>query len=412
MLQSLEIKDFQSHKNTLIEFDPRVTAIIGLNSHGKSAILKALNKAIRNNPSGNSFIRNIPDIAKASKLTVVTDKGKIERIVGRGDSAEDNIYNVITKSGEEFKYTKFSKTGIPKEVVDVSEISLPQLFGNEEYDLNFQKQRDDIFLVTGKGLASIRSKVLSKITGIDVAQRAIQIGRLKERNINQEIEKNRNERERLKIELSNYDVLNEIKIKVENQKNIIKRLLKLENDIEYYTHSFKLLSNIINKALSLRNFIKTLDRPFDIKTIEETKSKLLLLYKLYDVIINENQLSYRINLLSKKIEVSHLENLFYKKSLLERFQVIKKKLEDLTSLSNAVNIDLIDLKSVSEVKEKLINFISLNKNLERSKILKDSKEKEIETVNENYLSSLETLKDLKCKLKVCPTCNRPFEEAV
>lgn len=409
MLQAFEIQDFQSHKKSVIEFDPNVTAIIGLNNHGKSAILKALKKVIRNEPNGNVFIRNIPDIAKNCKLIVNTDKGKIERVVGRGNSSNDNVYRVTTKEGEDFEYTKFSKTGIPKEVIDVSDISLPQMFGNEKYDLNFQKQRDDIFLVTGKGLASIRSKVLSKITGIDVAQRAIQIARLKERNINQEIEKNRKEREQLKIELSSYDILDKIKVKVSGQKSIIKKLLELENGIEYYSSSFESLSSIISKAYSLKNFIEILDRPFDIESIEDIKSKLLLLHRLKNVIKNENYLVYKVNLLSKEIPITYLEDLFYKKNLLEDFQIIEKKLEDLMNLYSAINIDLVDLKSANEVREKLEYFILLNTELAGNKKSINMKEEEIENINNDYLLALKELKDLKHELKVCPTCNRPFE---
>jgi len=55
MIKSVEIKNFQSHKNTHIEFDPGLNIISGPSDSGKSGVLRALSWLIKNRPSGNSI---------------------------------------------------------------------------------------------------------------------------------------------------------------------------------------------------------------------------------------------------------------------------------------------------------------------------------------------------------------------
>lgn len=55
MIRNLEISNFQSHKNSVLEFDEGVSVITGPSDSGKSAIFKALLWAINNRPLGDEF---------------------------------------------------------------------------------------------------------------------------------------------------------------------------------------------------------------------------------------------------------------------------------------------------------------------------------------------------------------------
>jgi len=55
VLQTLEIKNYQSHKSTQIDFVPGVNVITGVSDSGKSAIFRALIWALKNRPSGETF---------------------------------------------------------------------------------------------------------------------------------------------------------------------------------------------------------------------------------------------------------------------------------------------------------------------------------------------------------------------
>ena len=401
MIKSLEIHNFQSHKKSVIELDKNVTAIIGLNNHGKSAVLKALRKAIRNEPNGNVFIRNIPDIAKNTELIVTTNKGNIKRVVGRGSAAEDNIYEVNTIKGEKFEYTKFSKTGIPKEVVDVSDISLSQMFGNEEYDLNFQKQRDDVFLVTGKGLSSIRSKVLSKITGVDKAQRAIQVGKLKERNFEQSIKKSRKDRETYTKDLERYERLDETSYKIESIQQSLEHLKTVEDDIEYYKESFESLTNILQKARNLRNISKTLDISFNVNYIKKVKSKLDLLKKISNISIKEGILLDKKEILSKKIETGRIIKILNQINILKDIEFVENKIN---SLNNISSIEIISLAKITAVRDKL-EILQKYLNMYNNIIdVYASKENDLIEIVLDYEKSVKELNNFKTELGICPLC--------
>ena len=56
MISGLLLKNFQSHKKTILHFHPGVNAIIGKSNSGKTAILRALYWIIYNRPSGISFV--------------------------------------------------------------------------------------------------------------------------------------------------------------------------------------------------------------------------------------------------------------------------------------------------------------------------------------------------------------------
>ncbi len=55
MWKKIEIENFQSHKNTVMEFVPGVNVIIGESDAGKSVIVNAINWVVKNRPLGDVF---------------------------------------------------------------------------------------------------------------------------------------------------------------------------------------------------------------------------------------------------------------------------------------------------------------------------------------------------------------------
>ena len=53
MLNSLKITNFQSHSNTEIDFDPRLTVLVGPSNNGKTAIIRAI--TVKSNPRVSPF---------------------------------------------------------------------------------------------------------------------------------------------------------------------------------------------------------------------------------------------------------------------------------------------------------------------------------------------------------------------
>lgn len=56
-LKRVRLENFQSHRNSVIDFDRGLNVIVGPSDSGKSAIIRAIKWALYNEPSGNYFIR-------------------------------------------------------------------------------------------------------------------------------------------------------------------------------------------------------------------------------------------------------------------------------------------------------------------------------------------------------------------
>jgi exonuclease SbcC len=414
MIKSLHIKNFQSHKDTFVEFDPNVTAIIGLNNHGKSAILKALRKIVRNLPLGDSFIRELPEDSKLCSIVVksfIEDLGEttVFRVIERNG---ENSYKVLLPSKEEYFFNKFSKTGIPDEVVHSLGVSPPILLDdNLEIDLNFHVQKDEDFLIRGKGLASIRNKIIGKITGIDIVQKAFQVVKTKEKKIESEISTFKKRKEDLDKRLLNYEDLDSILIEMDSIKNQVIEYRNKEDFLNYLNKSLNDLNLLITKAVSVKRIVDLIVIPFDISVLQNKTFILTLLRKLSSISYNLSSTNLVLSVLdtTKTLNADHLSFLFYKKNLLEKQLKLFNRIQslhliyslDFTSLKSSLDRVETIYKNISFLKEKKKHFDYLFNNIEE-------KEKQIEDIKVLIEKEVQCLQKIKEELKICPICNRPF----
>jgi exonuclease SbcC len=136
MLQKLLIKNYQSHKDSTLEFTDGINVIVGSSDSGKSAILRAIRWIIFNRPLGSNYIRKGEDECHVqlenARGKVSRSKGKISQYIINGD-----IFKAIG-------------TDVPDSIRDVVNI----------HDINIQKQLDSHFLVLGSG-GEIASKLMN-----------------------------------------------------------------------------------------------------------------------------------------------------------------------------------------------------------------------------------------------------------
>ena len=119
MLESLMLRNFQTHEKFKVEFDPLVTCIVGISDAGKSTVLRALRWACQNRPSGEAFRKHGTD----SVSTVLKVDG---RKVARKRGKDGNTYSL---DGKEFK--AFG-SDVPAEIAALLNVD----------DLTFQSQLD------------------------------------------------------------------------------------------------------------------------------------------------------------------------------------------------------------------------------------------------------------------------------
>lgn len=195
MLKKLHIQNFQSHRDSTIEFSPYLTIIVGQNDNGKSAIFRALMKVIRNVPDGTGFVSWWKDVTETN-ITLETDAGTVLRSVNPKKGTPGNRYVVNS-----IEYAGFGKN-IPPDVGPIAETANPIVFGDVSLDLNFGGQHGGLFLIDDTG--SARGKVLGKIVGVDVVGRKRQIVESERQSNEREIKRVTLQVETLEKELATY----------------------------------------------------------------------------------------------------------------------------------------------------------------------------------------------------------------
>jgi len=131
MIRRVELKNFQSHKDTALDFSPGVNVILGPSDSGKSSILRAVYWCLMGKPSGTGFIRKGE---KKTSVSVFMDAGYVKRERGMSGSPECEI----EVAGSEKRVYKAMGTNVPEEIRSV--------FGIDA-GINFQFQLDQHFLI-------------------------------------------------------------------------------------------------------------------------------------------------------------------------------------------------------------------------------------------------------------------------
>ena len=149
MLKQLNIRNFQSHKSSDIEFHKGVNAIVGPSDCGKSAILRALRWVLFNDQPGEAYRRHGSD-----KTTISITIGNTDYARVRSNKDNKYIMSVEDEYPEPQEFDKV-KNDVPEE--------LARAFNMD--DINVQKQMDSPFLLS-ESPAEV-GRILNRAAGID-----------------------------------------------------------------------------------------------------------------------------------------------------------------------------------------------------------------------------------------------------
>jgi DNA repair protein SbcC/Rad50 len=150
MIRTLRIFNFQSHKNTTLDFHPNVNYIIGQSNSGKSAVIRALRWLWLNRPVGTAYISSF---SKNKDCLVALETNKFSIIRERTKSK--NAYQINNVLYEAFG------SNPPEEVGSILDWDI----------VNLQTQREQAFL-----LADSPAKVsiyINQIVGLDLIDRSV-----------------------------------------------------------------------------------------------------------------------------------------------------------------------------------------------------------------------------------------------
>lgn len=197
-ITKVKIENFQSHKDTTLEFVKGLNVITGPSDQGKSAIIRAIKWALYNEPRGTDFIRYGAEYAK---VTVGLSNGF--KII-RERSQSRNRYTVINPEKKSIVLEGFGND-VPEEVVKAHGIPKIVLDSDISSSLNIADQLEGPFLLSETG--ALRAKAIGRLTGLHVIDRAIRECMADLRRENQELARVQNDLDNVCKKLEKYDKL-------------------------------------------------------------------------------------------------------------------------------------------------------------------------------------------------------------
>ena len=315
MINDLEIINFQSHKNTTLEFSPGVNVILGQSDVGKSTIIRAITWAVNNRPSGENT-----EVAIAfGEEFVSRQKGK--KINGYSTGQDD--YKAL-------------RTDVPDGVKTITRME----------EVNIQPQYKSYFLLdeTPGNVA----KAFNSVSGLEEMDAALKNVNSRVRSTSSDLAKNLKDTVAIEEQIDNLSWVSGAKKCLASLEKQDKTLTKANDDkyklglllAEIKTKQRKLNDLPDFSALHKINEIFILDKTIDAKlvtqnnlfTLLETLSKRRKKQKRYDVLdqcslSNTAEISQQINtkfqnILSLSGKIGELEE---KKHMLSRNAVEVKE---------------------------------------------------------------------------------------
>lgn len=274
MIKNIHLKNFQSHKDTLIKFDQGVNVIVGQSDVGKSAILRAIAWICTNKPSGDEFISSWADL---TSIKIETDDCMVIREKGKGV----NQYILKQGKGKDFVFKGFGQD-IPEEV--------KQALNIQDINLRFQLQ-GPFFLSDSSGEVSRYLNRISRLDKIDEviatidsdlrsARKTLNLG-LDLLIENQEKIKGYDWIDEAESQLRDLEALNFQLIDWRNQKSTIENILQAISEAEKRKEKFKFIKakKQVLKLIKMDEEIATIDEKVDeiaaiIHLVKEFRLKL------------------------------------------------------------------------------------------------------------------------------------------
>jgi len=242
MLIKVEIQNFMSHQNTVLEFVPGTNVIIGESDQGKSAAFTAINWVVNNRPLGD-FFRSV--WGGDTRVALYTAEGDvIERI--RSDNK--NEYRINGEILEAFG------TQVPQEVSNILQLD----------GYNIQAQMDPDFLLSHTPGEAAR--ILNKAAAIDEIDTVISGISKTIHQINSGIKSKKLLLFAQEQNLKQYENLNEIETKIQHAEELekqiqaheqelskLKRILYMINRANLTLERTKHLPDVLNKVIRVES---------------------------------------------------------------------------------------------------------------------------------------------------------------
>lgn len=242
MFTKLELRNFQSHESTELEFVPGVNAIIGASDSGKTAILRAIRWVIWNRPLGDAFRS---DWGGDTSITIQVPENTITR------------WKYDNEHGYTVNGTKLTaiKTEVPEDVGRILNID----------EINLQQQFDRPFLIDAS--AGEVANHFNKVAHLDNIGITIKTLTSWQRKLNQDVQVYESKIEGYEKNVRQYDFIPDMEVMIEQAE-------KYQDEIETLTKEMMELNKIVD---SLEEIELQIEELAPILKLEKSVKEYLLL---------------------------------------------------------------------------------------------------------------------------------------
>ncbi len=308
MLTRVEIQNFQSHQNTIVEFVPGTNVIIGASDAGKSAIFRAINWVISNRPLGDSFRS---EWGGDTRVTLYTAEGNV---VERVRTATRNEYIINGQTIKAFG------SEVPEQVLEVLQLD----------EANIQAQMDVPFLLAvSPGEAA---RLLNKAASIDDIDLTLSNLKSAHTRLNNDIKTNEARLEKFQEELKEYE---DIPILEE-------KLQWLEEDHKHWNEEQERLIKLTHLVFQIRTVRGKLRKT---ENVEELIQRYEFIEKMYQDLESRKKRLQQLKRLTEEVrerkeylkDTEYVDHCLEKvQKALDQYQSYQEKQREVSSLRWAV----------------------------------------------------------------------------
>lgn len=396
MINSIELKNIQSHENTRLELDKGINCIVGSSNNGKSAILRGLYWARYNRPLGIDTLASHWALNKKGELTdemsvtIHNENG----VVCRKRTKADNQYIV---NGEILNVVK---SDVPAEVEQILKLS----------NTNIQRQLDAPFLLSET--SGEIAKYFNHVVRLDIIDKVLTNAESSRRRTKADIEATEKIIKEQEQKKEKYDWLGSVEKLLQkwdtvkgNNDELKSQSESLQSELESFAENKQRVAkyvDVVAKKDKLENISALIKKSSEIEDLCGSLANSLEMYKRH---------SEKIEKLNKVIQLKKLIEDVMKAD--GASAGLRMKIAELT-----FNLDKFKAVKIypdfSEQKRLIEKIEKLNENNLQEKV--DELNKSIYDYKIQKMHIENSAKDMLCLQEqlpdICPICGNPMKNGV